>query len=65
MKSNLKRKLGSSSEDSSSSFVASLDEDLRRKLDSIGEHEQQDAREVSAEKQAERAARVCDIKCDK
>ena len=36
--------------------MATLDEDLRRKLDSIGED-----KTVTAERQAERAARVCDI----
>lgn len=57
LKSSLQRKFGSVSDDS---FVASLDEDLRRKLDTIGEDDKRTAR-VTAESQAERAARVCDI----
>lgn len=40
--------------------MASLDEDLKRKLDSIGEDDKRTVR-VTAESQAERAARVCDI----
>merc|ERR1712066_839618 len=60
----LQRKFGSVSDDS---FVACLDEDLRRKLDSIGlddekaVRQEEDKRPVSAESQAERAARICDI----
>ena len=38
-----------------SSFLENLDEELQQKLASIGETE------VTAELQAERAARVCDI----
>lgn len=57
LKSSLQRKFGSVSDDS---FVASLDEDLRKKLDTIGEDDKRTVR-VTAESQAERAARVCDI----
>jgi hypothetical protein len=46
------RKMGSNN---SSSFLDNLDEELQQKLASIGEAE------VTAELQAERAARVCDI----
>lgn len=63
MKSNLQRKFGSTSEENS--FVANLDEELRRKLDSIGEDDNKEevkaAPVVTAELQAERAARICDI----
>ena len=57
LKSSLQRKFGSVSDNS---FVASLDEELKRKLDSIGEDDKRTVR-VTAESQAERAARVCDI----
>ena len=61
LKSNLQRKFGSSEDNS---FVANLDEELRRKLDSIGEDDNKEevkATVVTAELQAERAARICDI----
>ena len=51
----MQRKFGSVSDNT---FLATLDEDLRRKLDSIGEDND---KTVTAERQAERAARVCDI----
>merc|ERR1719410_1882069 len=63
LKSNLQRKFGSTSEENS--FVANLDEELRRKLDSIGEDDNKEevktAPVVTAQLQAERAARICDI----
>jgi len=55
LKSSLQRKFGSVSDNF---FLATLDEDLRRKLDSIGKDKD---KTVTAERQAERAARVCDI----
>jgi len=61
LKSNLQRKFGSSEDNS---FVANLDEELRRKLESIGEDDNKEevkATVVTAELQAERAARICDI----
>merc|ERR1711976_127901 len=71
LKSNLQRKFGSTNDDS---FVANLDSELRRKLDSIGEDNNNvgssteskpslpvSTDPVTAEKQAERAARICDI----
>ena len=51
----MQRKFGSVSDNF---FFATLDEDLRRKLDSIGKDKD---KTVTAERQAERAARVCDI----
>ena len=63
LKSNLQRKFGSTSEENS--FVANLDEELRRKLDSIGKDDNKEevktAPVVTAQLQAERAARICDI----
>ena len=48
--------MGSNNQDS---FMSNLDEELQQKLASIGETE------VTAELQAERAARVCDIIVEK
>jgi len=58
----VKRKLGSNSSINSDSFINQLDEDLRQKLEKIGDTEDSDPEaERKAERQAERAARVCDI----
>jgi len=63
LKSNLKRKFGSMTDDG---FISNLDDDLKQKLDSSPA--QNDTRKTSesdgknkAETQAERAARICDI----
>ena len=63
LKSNLKRKLGSTAEDG---FISNLDDDLKQKLEGPGEVDtvrktsEPEAR-TKAETQAERAARICDI----
>jgi len=63
LKSNLKRKLGSTAEDG---FISNLDDDLKQKLegpvedDSVRKTSEPEAR-TKAETQAERAARICDI----
>jgi len=58
----VKRKMGSNSSIHSDNFISQLDEELKYKLEKIGEPEEI-GQEVSrkAEVQAERAARVCDI----
>jgi len=67
LKSNLKRKLGSTAEDG---FISNLDDDLKQKLEGPagGPAEADTVRKTSesegrtkAESQAERAARICDI----
>jgi len=67
LKSNLKRKLGSTAEDG---FISNLDDDLKQKLEGPagGPAEADTVRKTSesegrtkAETQAERAARICDI----
>jgi len=64
LKSNLKRKLGSTTEDG---FISNLDDDLKEKLESpssaseeLSRRAESEAR-TKAETQAERAARICDI----
>lgn len=63
LKSNLKRKLGSTAEDG---FISNLDDDLKQKLegpvedDTVRKTSEPEAR-TKAETQAERAARICDI----
>lgn len=67
LKSNLKRKLGSTTDDG---FISNLDDDLKQKLegpaggsvedDTIRKTSESEAR-TKAESQAERAARICDI----
>jgi len=63
LKSNLKRKLGSTAEDG---FISNLDDDLKQKLegpvedDTVRKTSESEAR-TKAETQAERAARICDI----
>ena len=63
LKSNLKRKLGSTADDG---FISNLDDDLKQKLEGPGEVDtvrktsEPEAR-TKAETQAERAARICDI----
>lgn len=63
LKSNLKRKLGSTAEDG---FISNLDDDLKQKLegpvedDTVRKTSKPEAR-TKAETQAERAARICDI----
>lgn len=71
--SNVRRKFGSHSSVNNESFLSQLDDDLREKLERIGEPdpepEQSAEQQVSesqqvlrsAEEQAERAARICDI----
>merc|ERR1719341_2663180 len=62
--SKVQRKMGSNTPDS---FVNNLDQELQQKLASIGDdqqdqqHEQTNKQPVTAETQAERAARICDI----
>jgi len=66
LKSNLKRKLGSTAEDG---FISNLDDDLKQKLegsvedDTVRKTSEPEAR-TKAETQAERAARICDIKVE-
>jgi len=63
LKSNLKRKLGSTAEDG---FISNLDDDLKQKLegpaeaDTVRKTSESEGR-TKAETQAERAARICDI----
>jgi len=63
LKSNLKRKLGSTTEDG---FISNLDDDLKQKLegpaeaDTVRKTSESEGR-TKAETQAERAARICDI----
>jgi len=67
LKSNLKRKLGSTAEDG---FISNLDDDLKQKLegpaggpadaDTVRKTSESEGR-TKAESQAERAARICDI----
>jgi len=65
LKSNLKRKLGSTADDG---FISNLDDELKQKLEGPVEVEEDTVRKTSetqartkAESQAERAARICDI----
>ena len=64
MKARIERKFGSTSNDS---FISNLDEELRQKLESIGEDDKKEEPAmpqvtiVTAESQAERAAKICDI----
>merc|ERR1712012_677751 len=64
LKARIERKLGSTSNDS---FISNLDEELRQKLESIGEDDKKEEPAmpqvtiVTAESQAERAAKICDI----
>jgi len=67
LKSNLKRKFGSTADDG---FISNLDDDLKQKLEAPvgGPFEEDSSRKTSeseartkAESQAERAARICDI----
>merc|ERR1712061_316983 len=58
LKSNLKRKFGSMTDDG---FISNLDEDLREKLDSPPAPAAESEGKNMAETQAERAARICDI----
>lgn len=71
--SNVRRKFGSHSSVNNESFLSQLDDDLREKLERIGEPDPEPEQSVeqqasesqqvlrSAEEQAERAARICDI----
>lgn len=64
LKSNLKRKLGSTTDDG---FISNLDDDLKEKLESPSSASEDVSRraeseaKTKAETQAERAARICDI----
>jgi len=63
LKSNLKRKLGSTTEDG---FISNLDDDLKQKLEGPAEADtvrktSESEGKTKAESQAERAARICDI----
>merc|ERR1711894_744210 len=58
LKSNLKRKFGSMTDDG---FISNLDDDLREKLDSPPAPAAESEGKNMAETQAERAARICDI----
>jgi len=63
LKSNLKRKFGSTSDDG---FISNLDDDLKQKLDSSPAQDgpiknPESEAQIKAETQAERAARICDI----
>merc|ERR1712152_23437 len=58
LKSNLKRKFGSMTDDG---FISNLDDDLREKLDSPPAPAVESEGKNMAETQAERAARICDI----
>merc|ERR1711936_1185065 len=58
LKSNLKRKFGSMTDDG---FISNLDDDLREKLDSPPAPTEESEGKNMAETQAERAARICDI----
>jgi len=64
LKSHLQRKFGSSSSEGDS-FVANLDPELRRKLEAMESDTKESIQEtetpVTAQAQAERAARICDI----
>jgi len=56
--SKVQRKMGSNNTDT---FASSLDQELAEKLASIGSEQPSQPQPVTAETQAERAARVCDI----
>merc|ERR1711936_921157 len=58
LKSNLKRKLGSTAEDG---FISNLDDDLKQKLEGPAGGSAESEGRTKAETQAERAARICDI----
>merc|ERR1711936_1173469 len=58
LKSNLKRKLGSTTEDG---FISNLDDDLKQKLEGPAGGSAESEGRTKAETQAERAARICDI----
>jgi len=58
LKSNLKRKFGSMTDDG---FISNLDDDLKQKLECSPLPAEESQARTKAETQAERAARICDI----